>query len=167
MEWLDGARACSKTHAALQVGLAYLGRTASGGYVRLQTKLPRGRGYGVEHRGYWRHSLCPWAGGRSGTRLRAKLPDSLSTSRPSDSSLFPGLALWDHRHGHVYEDLGAPPALMVVVLDPGGAVDTLAFNQLDHREVLRQLAPGIVQPLPSCARDCSRATWKLSGPRRR
>jgi L-threonine kinase len=30
---------------------------------------------------------------------------------------------------------------VVVVLDPGGVVDTLAFNQLDHREVLRQLAP--------------------------
>ena len=40
--------------------------------------------------------------------------------RPTDSSLFPGLALWDHRYGHVYEDLGAPPALAVVILDPGG-----------------------------------------------
>src|SRR4030095_7030757 len=35
-----------KTRAALQAGLSYLGRRASGGYVRLQTKLPRGRGYG-------------------------------------------------------------------------------------------------------------------------
>ena len=51
--------------------------------------------------------------------------------------LFPGLALWDHRYGHVYEDLGAPPALTVVILDPGGVVDTLAFNQFDYREVLR------------------------------
>jgi L-threonine kinase len=59
---------------------------------------------------------------------------------PSDSSLFPGLALWDHRYGHVYEDLGTPPALTVIVVDPGGVVDTLAFNQLDHRGVLRQLA---------------------------
>jgi L-threonine kinase len=49
------------------------------------------------------------------------------------------LALWDHRYGHVYEDLGVPPALTVVVLDPGGVVDTLAFNQLDHREVLGRL----------------------------
>jgi L-threonine kinase len=40
----------------------------------------------------------------------------------------------------VYEDLGAPPALTVVVLDPGGEVDTLAFNRLDHRQALRHLA---------------------------
>jgi L-threonine kinase len=30
---------------------------------------------------------------------------------------------------------------MVVVLDPGGVVDTLAFNQLDHRGGLDRLAP--------------------------
>src|SRR5262249_42484741 len=36
-----------KTRAALQAGLAYLGRTASGGYVRLRTKLPRGPGDGA------------------------------------------------------------------------------------------------------------------------
>ncbi len=59
---------------------------------------------------------------------------------PSDSSLFPGLALWDHRHGQRYEDLGAVPPLIVLVLDPGGEVDTLAFNRLDHRQMLRQLA---------------------------
>ena len=85
---------------------------------------------------------------------------------PTDSSLFPGLALWDHRYGHVYEDLGAPPALTVVILDPGGVVDTLAFNQFDYREVLGRLAPSIVKPLPSCVRACGRATWKLSVLRR-
>ena len=35
-----------KTRAALPAGLAYLGRTESGGYVCLHTALPRGRGYG-------------------------------------------------------------------------------------------------------------------------
>src|SRR2546422_11545703 len=35
-----------KTRAALHTGLAYLGRTASGGCVHLHTELPRGRGYG-------------------------------------------------------------------------------------------------------------------------
>jgi L-threonine kinase len=60
---------------------------------------------------------------------------------PSDSSLFPGLALWDHVHGTLYEPLGQPPALTVVVLDPGGEVDTVAFNRLDHRDALRKLVP--------------------------
>ena len=84
---------------------------------------------------------------------------------PTDSSLFPGLALWDHRYGHVYEDLGAPPALTVIILDPGGVVDTLAFNQLDYRQVLGRLAPQHREaPLP---RACGSATWEPLALRRR
>jgi L-threonine kinase len=129
-----------KTYAALQAGLAYLGRTASGGYVRLQTELPRGRGYGSSTAdiGATLYALGQAAGRELVPSEVARLAIHVE---PSDSSLFPGLALWDHRYGRWYEELGAAPALMVVVLDPGGVVDTLAFNQLDHREVLRQLAP--------------------------
>jgi len=129
-----------KTRAALHAGLAYLGRTASGGYVRLQTKLPRGRGYGSSTAdiGAMLYALGQAAGQGLVPNEVARLAVDVE---PTDSSLFPGLALWDHRYGNVYEDLGGPPALLVVVLDPGGVVDTLAFNQLDHRKVLRQLAP--------------------------
>jgi L-threonine kinase len=129
-----------KTRAALQAGLAYLGRTASGGYVRLQKELPRGRGYGSSTAdiGATLYAL----GQAAGRELVPSEVASLAVHvEPTDSSLFPGLVLWDHRYGRWYEDLGRPPALTVVVLDPGGVVDTLAFNQLDHREVLRQLAP--------------------------
>jgi L-threonine kinase len=59
---------------------------------------------------------------------------------PSDSSLFPGLALWDHVHGELFAPLGPPPTMTVVVLDPGGEVDTVVFNQQDHRPALRKLA---------------------------
>jgi L-threonine kinase len=129
-----------KTRAALQAGLAYLGRTASSGSVRLQTELPCGRGYGSSTAdiGATLYALGQAAGQGLVPSEVARLAVHVE---PTDSSLFPGLALWDHRYGHVYEDLGAPPALIVVVLDPGGVVDTLAFNQLDHRGVLSRLAP--------------------------
>lgn len=130
----------SKTRAALHTGLAYLGRTASAGCVHLHTELPRGRGYGSSTAdiGATLYALGHAAGQRLTPQEVARLAVQVE---PSDSTLFPGLALWDHRFGHVYEDLGAPPPLTVVVLDPGGEVDTLAFNQLDHRQVLRRLAP--------------------------
>jgi L-threonine kinase len=129
-----------KTRAALYHGLAYLHRTASHGCVRLHTGLPRGRGYGSSTAdiGATLHAL----GHAAGRRLAVAEVASLAVQvEPSDSSLFPDLALWAHRSGHVYEDLGAPPPFMVVVLDPGGEVDTLAFNRLDHRQALRHLAP--------------------------
>ena len=137
--WTVPAQA-PKTRAALHTGLAYLGRTASGGCVHLHTELPRGRGYGSSTAdiGATLYALGRAAGRRLTPQEVARLAVQVE---PSDSTLFPGLALWDHRSGHVYEDLGAPPPLTVVVLDPGGEVDTLAFNRLDHRQVLRHLAP--------------------------
>ena len=58
---------------------------------------------------------------------------------PSDSLMFPGLALFDHRSGRVYEDLGPAPPLEVVVLDFGGTVDTLAYNRRYRADLLRKM----------------------------
>jgi L-threonine kinase len=56
---------------------------------------------------------------------------------PSDSLMFSGLALFDHRNGRVYENLGPAPPLEVVVLDFGGTVDTLAYNRRYQADLLR------------------------------
>ena len=128
-----------KTRAALQAGLAYIGQLHSSGCVRLHTELPRSRGYGSSTAdiGATLYALGQ-AAGRGLTPVEvAKLALQVE---PSDSSLFPTLALWDHRHGQRYEALGVPPRLTVLVLDPGGEVDTVAFNRLDHRQILRRLA---------------------------
>jgi L-threonine kinase len=128
-----------KTRAALHMALAYLGQTHSGGAVRLHSTLPRSRGYGssTADLGATLYALGRVVGRELSAAEVARLAVQVE---PSDSSLFPGLALWDHRGGQYYEDLGAPPPLSVLVLDPGGEVDTLAFNRLDHRPRLRQLA---------------------------
>ncbi len=47
---------------------------------------------------------------------------------PSDGTMFPGIALFDHRRGRVWGSLGDPPPLEVLIYDPGGGVDTVAFN---------------------------------------
>jgi L-threonine kinase len=132
--------AAPKTRAAIRTGLAYLGRTDSSGSVQLHSALPRGRGYGSSTAdiGAALYAL----GHATGRPLEpAEVARLAIQVEPSDSSLFPGLTLWDHVHGTLYEPLGPPPALTVVVLDPGGEVDTVAFNRLDHRSALRRLAP--------------------------
>jgi L-threonine kinase len=126
--------------AALQQGLTFLEQTTSSGSVSVCSPLPKGRGYGSSTAdiGATLYAL----GHAFGQPLTPLEISTLALQvEPTDSSLFPDLVLWDHRHGQLYETLGQPPALTVVVLDPGGEVNTVAYNQLDHRTALRKLAP--------------------------
>lgn len=47
---------------------------------------------------------------------------------PSDSTMFPGLALFSHRTARRWELLGPAPPLLVAVLEFEGVVDTLDYN---------------------------------------
>jgi L-threonine kinase len=139
-----------KAAAALRDGLGYLGQPELGGRLRLVTDLPPGRGYGSSTADIGATLFA--LGQAMGQPLTSEEVAQLAVGvEPSDSTLFPGLTLFDHRGGSFHESLGpAPPPrptgasqgeLAVVVLDPGGEVDTLAFNRLDHRETWRRLAP--------------------------
>lgn len=128
-----------KVRQALQAGLASRLHTASGGQVRCCSALPQGRGYGSSTADI---GAVLYALGQALHRPFTPLEVSRLAVQvePTDSSLFPGLALWDHRQGRLYQALGPAPALTVIILDPGGEVDTLTFNQRDHRALLHKLA---------------------------
>lgn len=128
-----------KAVAALQAGLAYLGGQAPGGRLWLCTEVPRGRGYGSSTAdiGAALYALSQAMGRSMTPEGAARLAVSIE---PSDSTLFPGLALFAHRDASFHHGLGPTPPLDVVVIDPGGEVDTLAFNRIDHREALCRLA---------------------------
>lgn len=128
-----------KTGAALQAGLAYLGGGPGGGRLRLASQVPRGRGYGSSTAdiGATLYALGQALGQNLAPEQAARLAVAVE---PSDSSLFPGLALFDHRSGRFHESWGPAPPLAVLLIDPGGEVDTLAFNRIDHRKTLARLA---------------------------
>ena len=128
-----------KAARAVQAGLAALGRAGSGGSLRLTSPIARGRGYGSSTADI---SAALYALAEAlGQPLSAEEIARLAVSvEPSDSTMFPGLALLDHRQGSFYELLGQAPAAAVLVLDPGGAVDTVAFNEQDLCAMLRPLA---------------------------
>jgi L-threonine kinase len=48
--------------------------------------------------------------------------------------------MFSHRDGRRHELLGPVPPLEVLVLDPGGEVDTVRFNEVNHSARLRRLA---------------------------
>lgn len=82
---------------------------------------------------------------------------------PTDSSLFPNLAFFDHRVGSVYEDLGAPPPAEILVLDCGGEVDTLAYNAFDRAGLLRELEPVAAEALALVREGITRRDLRLVG----
>lgn len=129
-----------KAAAALQKALVFFGQPDLGARLTISSPLPRSKGMGS--------STADVAGaiyaaaialGRSiDPRQVAALAVALE---PTDSSLFPNLALFDHRGGRVYEVLGPPLSLDIVVLDLGGEVDTIAFNACYRSALLRRLEP--------------------------
>ncbi|AKX93865.1 GHMP kinase [Moorella thermoacetica] len=48
---------------------------------------------------------------------------------PSDGTFLPGIVCFDHLQGKRWEYLGQPPPMDVLIVDPGGMVDTVLFNR--------------------------------------
>lgn len=151
----------SKSVAALQAGLHYLG-WSGGGNLHIVSPLPVGRGYGTSTAdlGATLYALGNACGHVFTPPEVAHLAVSIE---PSDSTLFPGLTLFAHRGGEFYETLADAPPLWVVVLDPGGEVDTVAFNRCDHRAVLRHLAKEHRRAFDMLRQSLREGDWEMLG----
>lgn len=151
----------SKSVAALQAGLRHLG-WSRGAALQLISPLPVGRGYGTSTADL---SATLYAlGSACGHEFTPPEVAHLAVSiEPSDSTSFPGLTLFAHRGGEFYETLADAPPLYVVVLDPGGEVDTVAFNRCDHRAALRRLASEHRQAFDMLRQSLQEGDWEMLG----
>lgn len=109
--------------------------------LAIQTPLPAGRGYGTSTAdiGAALYAVSACAGLALDAQQTAQIAVSIE---PTDSTLFPGLALLAHRTGVIHQYLGAAPAVKLLIIDPGGGVDSEEFNRRDWRLQLKQLAGG-------------------------
>lgn len=121
-----------KAGAALKIASENL-PGAGRGVLELESNAPRGRGYGTSTADI---ASCLYAAGCD-TATAAGIAVRIE---PSDSSIFPGLTLFDHRQGAFAQTWGTAPPLNVIVLDPGGQVDTVRFNQRNHQDILKKQA---------------------------
>jgi L-threonine kinase len=151
-----------KAVAALHAGLAHLDGMGWGGRLRLLVDLPRGRGYGSSTAdiGATLFALSHALGKTMSPDQVARLAVEVE---PSDSSIFPGLTLFDHQGGRFFESLGPAPPLTLVVIDPGGEVDTLAFNRIDHREALRRMANQHRETIDMLRQGLNSGDWEAVG----
>jgi L-threonine kinase len=130
-----------KVEQALRLGVAQLGLNG-GGKLGVSSELPPSKGYGS--------STADIASTLYGLGYAAGRPfDGPEVARiaiqvePSDSVMFDGLALLAHVTGERHELLGEPPPLDILLLDTGGTVDTLDFNDSVSRDALRRQAPHV------------------------
>lgn len=135
----EGLPDASKALAAARLAAAEWGDGDTSFALRLLSNLPRSRGYGSSTA-----DVGAVLYGVAAVLGRPVEPDAVARLavqvEPTDSSILPGLAILDHRSAAVQRSLGPAPDLTVIVIDPGGEVDTLAFNQLDLTDAMRRLA---------------------------
>lgn len=151
-----------KAAAALFEGLSWFSNVAYVGRLRLISRIPRARGYASSTAdvGATLFALAEALGDALSPAEAARLAVSVE---PSDSTLFSGLSLFDHRDGRLRQPLGPTPPLTVIALDPGGEVDTLAFNALDHSAALRRLAPEHQASFRMLVHGLRRKDWQAVG----
>lgn len=127
-----------KVVTALEAGNAQL-RFQGGGVLKLDSPAPRGRGYGTSTADI---AASLYALGEAlGQPFKPEEVAQIAVGvEPSDSTFFPELTLFTHRDGTNHQVWGTAPPLEVILLDPGGEVDTLAFNQRNMGAALSQSA---------------------------
>lgn len=106
--------------------------------IWVRTPLPVGRGYGTSTADIG--VALAAASAADGRELPAREAARIAVRvEPTDSTLFPGLTLFAHRSGKFCQSLGPAPAAQILIIDPGGFVDTQAFNRRDRRALLAGL----------------------------
>ncbi|MHB1133688.1 MAG: GHMP family kinase ATP-binding protein [Chloroflexota bacterium] len=151
-----------KAARALHLGLAHLGLRGVRATLHITSSLPRSKGMGSSTADVV-GALFALARAAGRTLAPATVASLALAVEPTNSTLFPRLALFDHRAGQLYEDLGEPVPMAVLVLDSGGEVDTIAYNAVDRTALLRRLAPRAEEALALVRDGVRRADPRLLG----
>ena len=129
---------CPKSAAAVKATLAHLGRQELRAQLSIDNPIPRSKGMGSSS------ADVAAAIAATGLALGHDLPPAVVgrialSLEPTDGLMFPGIALFDHREGRMFEELGPPPPMNILALDFGGTVDTVEFNRVDRRALWQSL----------------------------
>lgn len=116
-----------KTRLAVIKTLRFFGLTGGEAIVRVSSDVPVAKGMASSTADI---SAACWATARAmGSNLSPSEVARIALSiEPTDGVMFPGITLFDHRHGRCLRSLGAGPPMRVLIVDLGGEVDTLVFN---------------------------------------
>ncbi len=125
-----------KVRKALHLAQASFGKTFAGTFS-LYSDLPVGKGMAS--------STADIAAALAAYQLTTRLlidPDQTArlalAVEPTDGVIFEGITLFDHYRGTVRRALGEPPPVDILAIEFEETVDTVSFNQRDHRRIARE-----------------------------
>ncbi|NPV69659.1 MAG: GHMP kinase [Firmicutes bacterium] len=128
-----GTPGLPKARRAVWLSLARLGITDEtvSLSINVSSPIPHGKGMGSSTADIAAAVAATFAafGKRASPHDIAAIALSIE---PTDGTMFRGIALFDHRQGRVTRHLGKPPGVDLLIVDPGGEVDTLEFNRNPH-----------------------------------
>ena len=141
---LRGPEDSPNASRVVQATLEFLGETGLKVRLSLDSRLPRGKGMASSTA-----DVTAAIGATSAALGEEPAPAQLAEIalrvEPTDGVMFPDIAMFDHHEGRIARSLGRSPPMRVLVLDFGGIVDTLEFNQIDRLSVLGQLELRMVE----------------------
>ncbi len=126
-----------KARRAVELTLDYFSKFSLDAHLQLESNLPRGKGMASSTADVTAaiYATAEALGKQISPRQAAEIALWVE---PSDGVMFPGISMLDHRNGRMAQVLGAPPPMRVLILDFGGTIDTLQFNDVDRRAILKR-----------------------------
>lgn len=127
-----------KANIAAAKTIAYLNIKDFSYGMKLESGLPQGKGMASSSADI--AAVCQAIAVSTGTPLQEdEIAHIAASIEPTDGVFHQGVVLFNHLTGVRKEFLGHAPDIVIAVLDTGGAIDTLRFNQRQDLQKLNQL----------------------------
>ncbi len=129
---------CEKTARAVRYLLDSCGYENLGAIIEIASELPKGKGMASSTADITAASVA--VAEALGLKLSAdEIARVALTVEPTDGLMFSGITAFDHVKGVFQRPLPGIPAIDIVVVDTGGAVDTTEFNDRVNLKLLNRL----------------------------
>jgi len=159
---VSGPSNCPKAVRAVALTLERFGVDGLNAALTLESPIPRGKGMASSTADVVASVAATAAalGRASDAELEADIALSIE---PSDGTMLPGIALFDHVAGRVRRSLGSPPPIDILVLEFAARLDTVAFNKVDHTAALRSRSESFGESLSLIEAGIASADAELVG----
>lgn len=117
-----------KVQKAVTQTLGFFNMQHLGAAIKISSQIPCGKGMASSSADI--SAACAAVAAALGTAITPEEISEIALSiEPTDGLMFPGIVLYDHLKGKQNRFLGAVPGIELMIVDLGGAVDTLSFNR--------------------------------------